>query len=108
MIDTSKCEYEESFKDDDLDLEVFYFTYPKDLQEIKFYTEEDDDVVNMCISLTRYKNGQITLQMSPTIQDEDYMIDIDWEDLCEGENYTEETIAELLAKVNIEKSHFGR
>lgn len=99
MIDAGKCEYEEGFRDEDLGIDVFYFIYPKDLSETEFYPEEDYGVVvSMCISLTIFDGGDIMLQMSPSIQEEDRLVDVDWRDLFDGENYTDTTIELLLDK----------
>ena len=100
MIDANKCEYEESHHDVMCGHDVHYFTYPKDMNETEFYPEEDyGNVSCMCISLTCYSDGEITLQMSPVVEDEDCLIDVDWRDLYEGVNYTEAAINELLRKV---------
>lgn len=97
MIDVSKCEFEESFADEECT--VYYFTYPKDLSETEFYSEEDyGDVFCMCISVSVYDNGDCFLAMSPTVEDGDCLMDVDWRDLYEGENYLPEFIPALLEK----------
>ena len=99
MIDVSKCEYEESHHDIDCGCDVHYFTYPKDLGECEFYSEEDyGNVFCMCISLTVYENGEYNIAMSPTVDEGDSLIDVDWRDLHEGINYTWEMIPELIRK----------
>lgn len=99
MIDVNKCEYEESVYDTDCECVVHYFTYPKDLGECEFYAEEDyGSVFCMCISLTMYENGECHIAMSPTVEEEDSLFDVDWRDLHEGINYTSEMIPELLRR----------
>lgn len=97
MIDVSKCCFEECFTDEECT--VFYFTYPKDMKETEFYSEEDyGNVVGMCISLSVYQFGDYCMAMSPTILEGDSLIDVDWRDLFEGENYLPEFIPALLEK----------
>ena len=99
MIDVSKCEYEESYHDPDCRHDVHYFTYPKDLGECEFYSEEDyGNVFCMCISLTVYENGEYEIAMSLTIDEGDSLIDVDWRYLHKGINYTEEMVPELLCR----------
>lgn len=97
MIDISKCEFEESHKDENCT--VYYFTYPKDLNETDFYIEEDyGNVFCMCISLTVLEDGECYLAMSPTVESEDCLMDVDWRDLYEGINYDRDIIPKLLNK----------
>ena len=97
MIDVSKCEYEESFRDEDNNCTVYYFTYPKDLGDTEFYSEEDyGNVVSMCISLTADDGGGFYMQMSPTVEEDDVFMDVDWRSLYLDRNYTEETVQQLL------------
>ena len=101
MIDVSKCEFEESHKDSEYG-EVYYFTYPKDLDETEFYSEEDyGNVFCMCISLTVQGTGERYLAMSPTVEEEDCLTDVDWRDLYEGINYDADIIPKFLAKAGV-------
>lgn len=100
MIDASKCEYEESYHEPDCQCDVHYFTYPKDLKECNFCQEKEyGNVLCMCISLSVYENGEYDMAMSPTVEEGDSLMDVDWKDLDMGINYTEETISNLLNKV---------
>lgn len=99
MIDVRKCEYDESFSEEDFGCVIHYFNYPKDMDEIKFDDEKEyGNVVGMCISLSVYDNGIFDMQMSPTIETEEggSFIDVEWRPMREGENYTEETVHALL------------
>lgn len=102
MINTSLCVYEESLREDDYDLTVHYFVYPKAMNEVNFEDEQayidysQGEITQMCIALTEYGNGAITLQMSPTMEDEDGFLDIDWRDLEPNVNYDDTTISDLL------------
>ena len=97
MINVSKCEYEEYFRDEDNNCTVYYFIYPKDLGETEFYSEEDyGNVVSMCISLTMEDGGGFYMQMSPTVEEDDVLTDVDWRSLYLDINYTEDTIQQLL------------
>ncbi len=99
MIDASKCIYEEGFYEPDFSAHVYYFTYPKSMDEVEFEPESEyGNVLCMCISLTVYDNGEYSMMMSPTIEECDGFLDVDWRDLIEGVNYTSSTIVELLAK----------
>lgn len=104
MIDVSKCEFEESFRGENCT--VYYFTYPKDLTETEFYSEEDyGNVFCMCISLTVLEDGECCLAMSPAVEEVDCLMDVDWRDLYEGINYQPETI---LALLNMAKASMSR
>ena len=101
MIDPNKCEFEESCKT--LDGTVFYFEYPKDMEETEFYPERDyGDVVNMCVSIIVGDDGVYCVQMSPTVRTEykgNVMLsDVDWRDLYPDVNYTDPMIIQLLKK----------
>ena len=100
MIDITRCEYEESFVDDDCNCTVHYFIYPKSLDETNFCAEEEyGNVKCMCISLTAYDDGGYSLQMSPTVEYEDELFDVDWRALHIDTNFTEETVLGLLGLV---------
>lgn len=99
MIDVSKCEYEECFVNDELGSVVYYFTYPIDFDEIdNFFEENYENIVSMCLSLT-YEKGDFRLEISPTIEDEDGLLDVDWRELYEGINYNLHTLVGLMQKV---------
>lgn len=100
MIDANKCEFEESFRTDGG--VVHYFIYPKDLGEVRFHFDDEyneNDIVSMCISLTVDEEGNYYMQISPTVDEDDALLDIDWQDLHLGHNYTEDTVNILLDKV---------
>lgn len=101
MIDVSKCEFEELHKNPEYEETVYYFLYPKCLDETEFYSEEDyGNVVGMCISLTVNDNGDYYVAMSPTVDEGDCLFDVDWRDLYEGINYSEDTVRFLLNMAN--------
>lgn len=103
MIDPSKCEFEEAIHDSEFG-PVYYFTYPKDLSETEFYSEEDyGNVVCMCISVSVLSDGTFCLAMSPTVEEGDAMFDVDWRDLYPGVNYDEAIFLKLLKKAGAEK-----
>ena len=102
MINTSLCVYEESVREDDYDFTIHYFVYPKAMNEVNFEDEQvyvgysQGEITRMCIALAVYDSGAITLQMSPTIEDEDGFFDVDWRDLEPNVNYDDTTISDLL------------
>lgn len=100
MIDINKCEYEEMYRNAEEGFTVYYFTYPKDLSVREFDPEGSYEgcVCAMCISLTVYDDGEPDLQMSPTIEYEDGLLDVDWRDLYEDVHYTSDMIPALIAK----------
>ena len=99
MIDVSKCEYEES-SFNPLIGHTHYFIYPRDMSEADFEPEETyGNVISMCLSLHQLEDGYQYLMLSPTIAEETGMSDVDWRELKEGENYTQETINALLEKM---------
>ena len=101
MIDVSKCVYEDSYDNPEYDEVTHYFVYPKDLGETEFYSEEDyGNVVSMCISLTINPDGTM-LCMSPTVDEGDYLMDVDWRDLYEGINYTDSMIDQLVRMARV-------
>lgn len=100
MIDPKSCVFEETVV---LSGETtHYFTYPKEkLEELDFYSENDyGNVVAACISLTVGQDGSFVMQMSPTVEEESGLFDVDWRDLYLGINYTQKTVSALkrLAK----------
>ncbi len=97
MIDVNKCKFEEMHKDAEYGT-VYYFIYPKEgMNEVEFYSEADyGNVVSTCVSLTVADDGNYYMQISPTIEEDDMLSDVDWRDLFLDENYTERTINELL------------
>ena len=103
MIDVSKCTFEEKYSDKEYGT-VYYFIYPKDgMDETEFYSEEDyGNVVFTCISLTVSDNGDYYMQMSPTVDEDDYLSDVDWRDLFPGINYDCGIVAELMKIANKE------
>lgn len=101
MIDVNKCTYEESFTDE-FGSAVHYFIYPKEgLDEYgDFYGEEDyGNVVSACLSLTVEPDGEYYMQLSPTVEEDNALMDVDWRDLYEGIHYTIETVKSLLKVV---------
>lgn len=97
MIDVSKCEFEEAYDDPECGEAVYYFTYPKDMDEVEFYSEEDyGNVICMTVALTRNEYGECYLAMSPTTEEGDNLCDVDWRDLHLGLNYTEKDLETLL------------
>ena len=97
MIDTNKCVFEKSSQDNEYGT-VYYFIYPKcGMDETEFYSEEDyGNVVSTCISLTIAPDGYAYMQMSPTVENDDMLSDVDWRDLYKDENYDDSTINRLL------------
>lgn len=95
MIDVSKCKYEECFESDEFEGIVYHYTYPIDFNEAGFCKDDYRNVVMMCLSLT-YDNGNFCLEMSPTVEDEAGLLDVDWKELHEGINYDTNTICSLL------------
>ena len=98
MIDVKKCVYEDSFANPEYDEVTHYFVYPKDMDEAKFYVDKDSNIVAMCISLTVNPYG-VMIAMSPTVEDDGYRSDIDWQELSEGINYTDSDVNYLFSLV---------
>lgn len=97
MIDINKCEFEESFEDNETGDTTYYFLYPKDFTEIEFYAEEEyGNVVCMTISISVQPDMDIYVQMSPTVDEGDALYDVDWRDLYENENYMFDDIIKLI------------
>ena len=98
MIDIKKCELEETCYDSSYEETTYYFTYPKSLDETEFYPEEDyGNVVCMCVSVVVGNNGEVhRVMMSPTVEDGDYLIDVDWRDLYADINYRLEDFERLV------------
>lgn len=106
MININKCKYEESAIDSTTHYTIHYFTYPKDLSEVEFCSEENyGNVVMMCIALISTGHGEHILQMSPTIEDEEGLLDVDWRNLQESVNYTYNDVLTLLSKVYNKRKH---
>lgn len=108
MINPSACSFEEMYRNEDEGYTVFYFIYPKDMTETRFNLGldefTDDDVQSMCISVTVYDYGAYDMMMSPTVIAKDdengqLMLDIDWEPLESGVNYTHGTFMEIMKLV---------
>ena len=98
MIDLTKCEFEEHFRDDELETDVYYFIYPEPFELFRFDLEPTDNVISMCISLSVYDYDDVTLQISPTVVEEDELSDVDWRGLCPGIDYDERTDVEMLLR----------
>lgn len=102
MIDSSKCKYRDSAGAPWGNALVLYFTYPKDFSEAVFEPEENyGNVVSMCVALSLTKHGggfDSRMMMSPTVEDGDSIMDVDWVRLEDGRNYTEDTVYRLMRK----------
>ncbi len=98
MIDLTKCEFEEHFRDDELETDVYYFIYPELFELSRFDLEPTDNVISMCIALSVYDYDDVTLQISPTVAEEDVLSDVDWRALCPGIDYDERTDVEMLLR----------
>jgi hypothetical protein len=105
MIDPAKCEFEESHEFDGII--THYFTYPIDFEVYEdFYSKEDyGNVVSMCISLTCGMRGEYRMAISPTVEYEDTLTDVDWRDLYDGRHYNDNIVFALLEKVKGEHYH---
>lgn len=102
MIDVSRCTFEEKFRNELYKETVYYFIYTKDgMNEVDFYSEDDyGNVICTCIALTVADNGDCYVQMSPTIEEEDMLYDVDWRDLYVDFQYDCNTIMQLLNLAN--------
>ena len=100
MIDISKCVYEETHYSEGRI--IHYFVCSKEwLSEHGFYSEEDyGNVVSTCLAFF-YSEDEERLMLSPTVEDNDVLFDVDWRDLYEGEDYDEETLDELEGLVQL-------
>ena len=99
MIDVNKCVYEETAMSRHGQV-TDYFVYPKDMEEAGFGAEEEyGNVVQMCIAMIKNEDGSICLQMSPTIDEDDELCDVEWKDLRPDINYTDDVITGLVQKV---------
>lgn len=108
MIDINKCKYEESFTDE-FGITVHYFIYPKEgLNEYgDFYGEEDyGNVVSACLSLTVNPDGECYLQLSPTVEEDNALMDVDWRDLYEDIHYSEDTVLALIKLIPKYHTHY--
>lgn len=78
------------------------FSTADEMDEANFEDEQayigyfQGEITQMCIALTVYDSEAITLQMSPTIENEYGFIDVDWRDLEPNVNYDDTTISDLL------------
>lgn len=101
MIDAEKCTFEEMFNTDEGET-VYYFIYPAEagMNETEFITDKNEaDIVGTCLSLTVYDGG-CYIQLSPSILKDEMISDVEFRDLYPGVNYTEDTVAQLIAKAN--------
>ena len=60
------------------------------------------NVVSTCLAFF-YNEDTVYLMLSPTIEDNDMLFDVDWRDLYEGEDYNEELLDELEGLVQLKK-----
>lgn len=102
MIDVSKCEFEESSDEDELECKVYYFTYPKESADdfgVSFqpFDSYDGDVISLCVSLTDYGCDGFGIAVSPTVETEDCLTDCDWHDL---DCFDDDVITGLLKIAN--------
>lgn len=105
MLKFEDFEFEEEYNDEAYEQNVFYFILPKSyMSEIDFDDIEDyGNVVSMCVSLTvPYSGRDYYMQMSPTVEEEFGLEDVDWRDLYLDFNYTDDLVAKLI---ELAKSH---
>ena len=95
MIDISKCVFTDSYRSDE-GHDSYYFDYPTDLTLANFDLEPDDNVVSMCIRLDVFDSGEHELCISPTVEEEDSYVDVDWNYLYENVHYVRQDIVKLL------------
>lgn len=102
MLDVSKCVYEETYHSEEGT--AHYFICPKEwLNEHDFYPEEDyGNVVSTCLALF-YNEDDACLMLSPTIEEDGTLFDVDWRDLYEGEDYDYELLDKLERLVELKK-----
>ena len=60
------------------------------------------NVVSTCLAFF-YNEDEEHLMLSPTVEDNDMLFDVDWRDLYEGKDYNEELLDELEGLVQLEK-----
>ena len=60
------------------------------------------NVVSTCLAFF-YNEDNTYLMLSPTVEDNDMLFDVDWRDLYEGEDYDEELLDELEGLVHLKK-----
>ena len=60
------------------------------------------NVVSTCLAFF-YNEDEEYLMLSPTVEDNDMLFDVDWRDLYEGEDYNEELLDELEGLVQLKK-----
>lgn len=100
VININACEFEECFEDKEEGYIVHYYTYPKELSELDFETDLNDDKVSfLTIAITEYDGGLMTVEMSPTVysEEDDAYTDVEWEALVDGVHYDGALIDRLLA-----------
>ena len=105
MIDASQCVYEDTFNNPEYNEVVHYFLYPKDMDMVELYSEEDyGNVVCMCVSLTEVEGVEYYMAISPTVEEDGCRSDVDWRDLYYGIHYNDDTVLRLLKLVPKAKS----
>ena len=60
------------------------------------------NVVSTCLAFF-YNEDEEHLMLSPTVEDNDMLFDVDWRDLYEGKDYNEELLDELEGLVHLKK-----
>ena len=60
------------------------------------------NVVSTCLAFF-YNKDNTYLMLSPTVEDNNMLFDVDWRDLYEGEDYDEELLDELEGLVQLKK-----
>ena len=60
------------------------------------------NVVSTCLAFF-YNEDEEHLMLSPTVEDNDMLFDVDWRDLYEGKDYNEELLDELEGLVQLKK-----
>ena len=101
MIDVTVCELEDVFYDGECMCHVAFFVYPKEDGEAILGCPEYENVVCYCIKIIVHEDGTEELAISPTVEDDYGLHDVDWCDLYDGEDYNQETVNALRMKANI-------
>ena len=60
------------------------------------------NVVSTCLAFF-YNKDNTYLMLSPTVEDNNMLFDVDWRDLYKGEDYDEELLDELEGLVQLKK-----
>ena len=60
------------------------------------------NVVSTCLAFF-YNEDNTYLMLSPTVEDNDMLFDVDWRDFYRGEDYDEELLDELEGLVQLKK-----